>query len=99
MDLLVRGRSVLGEISEEKLEIVRELDGYYAKELLASVLSATACKDPDIRSVGVMGDARKYDYTIGIREVSSIDGMRSDWVRISWDVIENNSYREWSEAY
>ena len=45
---------------------------------------------PDIRSVGVMGDARTYDYTIGIRAVTSIDGMTSDWARIPWDVLREN---------
>ena len=48
---------------------------------------------PDIRSVGVMGDARTYDYTIGIRAVTSIDGMTSDWARIPWDVLEVISTR------
>ena len=48
---------------------------------------------PDIRSVGVMGDARTYDYAIGIRAVTSIDGMTSDWARIPWDVLEKISVR------
>ena len=46
-----------------------------------------------IRSVGVMGDTRTYDYTIGIRAVTSIDGMTSDWARIPWDVLEVISTR------
>ena len=48
---------------------------------------------PDIRSVGVMGEQRTYDYAIGIRAVTSIDGMTSDWARIPWDVLEKISVR------
>ena len=48
---------------------------------------------PNIRSVGVMGDARTYDHTIGIRAVTSIDGMTSDWARIPWEVLEVISTR------
>ncbi len=97
------GIRVLGETSEEKLEIVRELIGILCEGIVSLVLECDSSQRlhgaPDIRSVGVMGDARKYEYTIVIGEVSSIDGMGSDWVRISWDVIENNSSREWSEAF
>ena len=48
---------------------------------------------PEHGSVGVMGDARTYDYTVGIRAVTSIDGMTSDWARIPWDVLEKISVR------
>ncbi len=46
-----------------------------------------------MRSVGVMGDERTYDYTVGIRAVTSIDGMTADWARIPWDVLEKISVR------
>ena len=46
---------------------------------------------PNIRSVGVMDDARSYDYTIGIRAVHSVDGMTSEWARIDWEVLEKIS--------
>lgn len=52
-----------------------------------------------MRSVGVMGDERTYDYTVGIRAVTSIDGMTADWARIPWDVLENLcTYRKRSKT-
>ncbi len=48
---------------------------------------------PGIRSVGVMGDGRTYDYTVGIRAVTSIDGMTADFARIPWDVLQGISVR------
>ncbi|MFD2680063.1 glutamine-hydrolyzing GMP synthase [Bacillus seohaeanensis] len=91
------GIRVLGEISEEKLEIVRESDAILREEVKNAGLERDIWQYftvlPDIRSVGVMGDARTYDYTIGIRAVTSIDGMTSDWARIPWDVLEKISTR------
>lgn len=91
------GIRVLGEISDEKLEIVRESDYILREEIKKAGLDRDIWQYftvlPDIRSVGVMGDARTYDYTIGIRAVTSIDGMTSDWARIPWDVLEVISTR------
>lgn len=91
------GIRVLGEISEDKLEIVRESDWILREEIKKAGLDRDIWQYftvlPDIRSVGVMGDARTYDYTIGIRAVTSIDGMTSDWARIPWDVLEVISTR------
>jgi len=91
------GIRVLGAISEEKLEIVRESDAILRDEIKKAGLDREIWQYftvlPDIRSVGVMGDARTYDYTIGIRAVTSIDGMTSDWARIPWDVLEIISTR------
>ncbi len=91
------GIRVLGAISEEKLEIVRESDAILREEIAKADLEKDIWQYftvlPDIRSVGVMGDARTYDYTIGIRAVTSIDGMTSDWARIPWDVLEIISTR------
>ncbi len=88
---------VLGEVTEEKLEIVRESDAILREEIAAAGLDRDIWQYftvlPNIRSVGVMGDARTYDYTIGIRAVTSIDGMTSDWARIPWDVLERISTR------
>lgn len=91
------GIRVLGEVTEEKLEIVRESDAILREEIANHGLERDIWQYftvlPDIRSVGVMGDARTYDYTIGIRAVTSIDGMTSDWARIPWDVLEVISTR------
>lgn len=91
------GIRVLGEVTDEKLEIVRESDYILREEISKAGLEQEIWQYftvlPDIRSVGVMGDARTYDHTIGIRAVTSIDGMTSDWARIPWDVLEVISTR------
>ncbi|WP_078429315.1 glutamine-hydrolyzing GMP synthase [Alkalihalobacterium alkalinitrilicum] len=91
------GIRVLGEITEDKLEIVRESDAILRDEIQKAGLDREIWQYftalPDMRSVGVMGDARTYDYTVGIRAVTSIDGMTSDWARIPYDVLEIISTR------
>ena len=91
------GIRVLGEITEEKLEIVRESDAILREEIANSGLDRDIWQYftvlPGIRSVGVMGDGRTYDYTIGIRAVTSIDGMTADFARIPWDVLQKISVR------
>ncbi|CDO04202.1 GMP synthase [glutamine-hydrolyzing] [Oceanobacillus picturae] len=88
---------VLGEVTEDKLKIVRESDAILREEIAAAGLDRDIWQYftvlPNIMSVGVMGDARTYDHTIGIRAVTSIDGMTSDWARIPWDVLERVSTR------
>jgi GMP synthase (glutamine-hydrolysing) len=91
------GIRVLGEITEDKLHIVRESDAILREEIKNHGLEREIWQYftvlPDIRSVGVMGDQRTYDYTVGIRAVTSIDGMTSDWARIPWDVLQVISTR------
>ena len=82
---------MLGEITEDKLEIVRESDA-----ILREVIREEGLEErfgntsvlPGIQSVGVMGDYRTYDHTVGIRAVTSIDGMTSDFARIDWEVLQ-----------
>jgi GMP synthase (glutamine-hydrolysing) len=91
------GIRVLGEVTEEKLKIVRESDAILREEIAKAGLDREIWQYftalPDMKSVGVMGDVRTYSYTVGIRAVTSIDGMTADWARIPWDVLEKISTR------
>lgn len=88
---------VLGEVTEDKLHIVRESDAILREEIANAGLDREIWQYftalPNMKSVGVMGDERTYSYTVGIRAVTSIDGMTADWARIPWDVLEKISVR------
>ncbi|KAF6562365.1 glutamine-hydrolyzing GMP synthase [Paenibacillus sp. EKM202P] len=88
---------VLGEVTEDKLKIVRDSDFILREEIAKAGLDREIWQYftalPNMKSVGVMGDARTYSYTVGIRAVTSIDGMTADWARIPWDVLEKISVR------
>ncbi|MCG7342140.1 glutamine-hydrolyzing GMP synthase [Staphylococcus auricularis] len=91
------GIRVLGEITEDKLEIVRESDAILREVIREEGLEREIWQYftvlPGIQSVGVMGDYRTYDHTVGIRAVTSIDGMTSDFARIDWEVLQKISNR------
>ncbi|KAF0342113.1 glutamine-hydrolyzing GMP synthase [Pediococcus acidilactici] len=91
------GIRVLGEITEDKLQIVRDSDLILREEIKNAGLDRDIWQYftvlPGIRSVGVMGDGRTYDYTVGIRAVNSIDGMTADFARIPWEVLQKISVR------
>lgn len=91
------GIRVLGEITEEKLEIVRESDAILREEIKNAGLEREIWQYftalPNMRSVGVKEGGRTYDYTVGIRAVHSVDGMTSEWARIPYDVLEKISTR------
>lgn len=97
------GIRVLGEVTEEKLEIVRESDAILQEEIAKAGLDKEIWQYftalPDMRSVGVMGDERTYSYTVGIRAVTSIDGMTADWARIPYEVLERISNRIVNEVH
>jgi GMP synthase (glutamine-hydrolysing) len=83
---------VLGEVTPEKLAILREADAIYLEEirragLYDQIWQAFAVL-PDIRSVGVMGDERTYAFTVVLRAVTSDDGMTADWFRFPHEVLE-----------
>jgi GMP synthase (glutamine-hydrolysing) len=88
---------ILGEITEEKLEIIRESDAILREEIVKAGLHREIWQYftvlPNVKSVGVMGDERTYSHTVGIRAVTSIDGMTSDWARIPYDVLDKISSR------
>jgi GMP synthase (glutamine-hydrolysing) len=88
---------ILGEVTPEKLALVREADAIVEEEirragLYRAVWQAFAVL-PDIRSVGVMGDSRTYAHTVAVRVVSSEDGMTADWVRLPYEVLERIASR------
>ncbi|MGO4937740.1 glutamine-hydrolyzing GMP synthase [Fundicoccus sp. Sow4_H7] len=91
------GIRVLGEITDEKVEIVRESDAILREEIAKHGLDRDVWQYftvlPNVRSVGVMGDGRTYDHMIGIRAVTSIDGMTSEFARIDWEVLQKISTR------
>ena len=87
----------MGDITEEKLCILREADFVFRDEIAKSKLDEEIWQYfavlTGMRSVGVMGDERTYDYTIALRAVTSVDGMTADWARIPYDVLERISNR------
>ena len=91
------GIRVLGEITPAKLAIVRESDAILRDEIKKAGLDEKIWQYftvlPGIRSVGVMGDGRTYDYAVAIRAVTSIDGMTADFAKIPWDVLQKISVR------
>jgi GMP synthase (glutamine-hydrolysing) len=85
------GVRVLGEVTREKLDIVREADAIWREELRAAGLERAVWQYfavlPDVRSVGVMGDSRTYAHLVGLRAVTSVDAMTADWARIPHEVL------------
>ncbi len=84
---------ILGEITEERLKILRDADEIYISELRSAgiydeIWQAFAVLLP-IKTVGVMGDARTYENVIALRAVTSVDGMTADWYRFPYEVLEN----------
>jgi len=88
---------IIGDITEDKLFIVRESDAILREEIAKAGLDRDIWQYftvlTNLRSVGVMGDERTYDYALGIRAITSIDGMTADWARIPYDVLEIISRR------
>ncbi|HTV61527.1 MAG TPA: glutamine-hydrolyzing GMP synthase [Verrucomicrobiae bacterium] len=83
---------ILGEVTAARCEILRNADAIVVEEMKNSgwyykIWQSFAVLLP-VRSVGVMGDERTYDYTIAIRAVESQDGMTADWVKLPYDLLE-----------
>jgi len=88
---------VLGEITREKLALLREADDIFIQELRSNGLYDQIWQAfvalLSVRSVGVMGDSRTYEYTAALRAVTSMDGMTADWARIPTEVLARISTR------
>ena len=88
---------VLGEITNEKLEILKDADAIFREEIMNAGLERDVNQYfavlTGIKSVGVMGDFRTYDYTIALRAVSTTDFMTADWARIDYDLLSKISNR------
>jgi GMP synthase (glutamine-hydrolysing) len=91
------GIRVIGEITKEKLDTLREADFIFRDEIAKAGLEGTMNQYfavlTNMRSVGVMGDGRTYDYTLALRSVTTTDFMTADWARIPYDVLDAISVR------
>ena len=88
---------ILGEVTEDRLQILREADSIVQEEMLASgwyykVWQSFAVLLP-VKTVGVMGDYRTYEYVVALRVVESQDAMTADWVRLPYDLLARLSNR------
>jgi GMP synthase (glutamine-hydrolysing) len=82
---------ILGEVTPEKVQLLQQADDIYVKalkkhNLYATVWQAGAILLP-VKSVGVMGDERTYEFTVALRAVTSVDGMTADWAHLPYDFL------------
>ena len=91
---------IIGDITKEKADTLREADAIFREELEAAGVKASQyfAVLTDTQSVGVMGDARTYGYTVALRAVETDDFMTADWARIPYDVLEAASRRITNEV-
>jgi GMP synthase (glutamine-hydrolysing) len=91
------GIRIMGEVTREKLEVLRDADFIYREEIAKAGLDKSIWQYfavlTSTRTVGVMGDYRTYEYTLALRGVTSVDGMTADWARIPYDVLDIVSRR------
>ncbi|MHA2788129.1 glutamine-hydrolyzing GMP synthase [Corynebacterium sp. S7] len=97
------GIRIIGEVTGERLEVLRKADAIAREELTAAGLDNTIWQCPvvllaDVRSVGVQGDGRTYGHPIVLRPVASEDAMTADWVRVPYDTLETISTRITNEV-
>ena len=93
---------VIGEITGDKLELLRDADSIFREEIKTSGLEKDTNQYfavlTDTRSVGVMGDARTYGYTIALRAVTTDDFMTAEWTRLPYELLERASSRITNEV-
>ena len=91
------GIRIIGEVTEEKVRIVQDADYIFREEIAKAGLDRSINQYfavlTNMRSVGVMGDDRTYDYTLALRGVTTSDFMTADFARIPYDVLEKASVR------
>lgn len=91
------GIRVIGEITRDKLEILKEADAILRQEIALNGLTASASQYfavlTGLKSVGIMGEERSYDYTIALRVVNTSDFMAAEWVRLPYEVMDKISKR------
>lgn len=97
------GIRIVGEVTRERLELLRHADAIVRAELTAAGLDSQIWQCPvvllaDVRSVGVQGDGRSYGHPIVLRPVSSEDAMTADWTRLPYDVLARISNRITNEV-
>lgn len=87
----------IGDITEERLEILKDADAIFREEIALAGLDRTVNQYfaviTNMRSVGVMGDGRTYDYTVALRAVTTTDFMTGDWAKLPYDVLDRASRR------
>jgi len=94
---------IIGEVTRERLDILREADAIAREELSAAGLDRDIWQFPvvllaDVRSVGVQGDSRTYGHPVVLRPVTSEDAMTADWARLPYDLLQRISTRITNEV-
>ncbi len=88
---------IIGPVTRKKLAILREADAVFREELAAAGLAGAAAQYfaalTNMRTVGVMGDGRSYDYAVALRAVETEDFMTADWVRLPYELLDRVSRR------
>ena len=88
---------IIGEVTEEKLAMLREADAIFRQEIAAAGLSESCSQYfaalTNLRSVGVMGDGRSYDCAVALRSVQTGDFMTADWSRLPYELLDRVSVR------
>ncbi|MGZ4448847.1 MAG: GMP synthase (glutamine-hydrolyzing), partial [Nocardioides sp.] len=97
------GIRIIGEVTRERLDILRDADAIAREELTRAGLDRDIWQMPvvllaDVRSVGVQGDGRTYGHPVVLRPVTSEDAMTADWARLPYDVMERISTRITNEV-
>ncbi len=91
------GIRIIGEVTKEKCDILREADAIFREEVAAGgweyKLNQYFAVLTNMRSVGVMGDERTYDYTLALRGITTTDFMTADWARIPYEILDAVSVR------